>query len=242
MSILERIPGERYSRVLPLWTGLTVVLIAGGPSLTMEQVHQVRVARELDRVRVIGVNDAFLVAPWIDISYFSDAKWGKWMTDGIDKPKLGLKADEVRLRWRTYCGQKCSIQNSMSGITDPAVHIMRNHHFPIHGVGLSRDPGALVTGRHGGFQALNIAILSGAETVLLLGYDAKDGPNGEKHYHGDHPSQSSPDIYPHMRAAFSLAEKDIKATGVRVINCSLESAIDTFPKMALEQALAEVGA
>ena len=236
--ILERIPGERFSRVLPQWGSYTAVLIAGGPSLTREHVELVRGAREVDRVRVIGINDAYLIAPWADVIYAADSKWHKWHAAGIDKPKLGMIAAEVRLRWSAYMGQKCSIENSLGGIEDPNVHILRNKYGDSnHGAELSLDSERLAPGRHSGFQALNLAVLAGCKRVLLLGYDAKDSHEGDKHWHGDHPSQSNTSVYALMRQAFSLAERGLKAAGVSVINCSPHSAIDTFPKIDLQDAL-----
>jgi hypothetical protein len=67
------------------WEGKTVVCIAGGPSLTKEQLELVRAARERDAVRVIVINDAYLIAPWADVLYFADARWAKWHVQGVDK-------------------------------------------------------------------------------------------------------------------------------------------------------------
>lgn len=238
--ILERIPGERWSRVLPAWKGLTVAILAGGPSLNRGQFDLVREAREADRVRVIAINDSYLLAPWADVHYAADVKWHRWHTEGIDKPELGLKAADVRARWAAYIGQKCSIQPSADHVP-AAVHIIRNRDHPDNTNGLSLDPNFIVTGRHGGFQALNIAILAGAAKVLLLGYDARLGTAGETHWHGDHPTagrQPSQSSYDTFRRAFTEAENAIAATGVKVLNCSPISAIETFPRVPLEEALA----
>jgi hypothetical protein len=234
--ILERIPGERFSRVLPEWKGLAVILIAGGPSLTMEDVELAREAREADRVRAIAVNDAYLIAPWADVHYAADSKWHKWHTDGIDKPLLKLCAAEVRGRWLAFPGQKCSIQNSIGAIKDESVHFLKNRDYPHHGKGLSRDPEVLVTGRHSGFQALNIATLAGGDRIYLLGYDGQKAPDGKRHWHGDHPQSSADSIYEEMRRAFTAAENEI-AEVATVINCSPGSAINSFPKKSLFEVL-----
>jgi hypothetical protein len=44
-------------------------------------------------------------------------------------------------------------------------------------------------------------------------------------------------VYPLYRQAMSAAEHALQAQGVEVINCSPGSAIDSFPKMALEAVL-----
>lgn len=231
--ILERIQGTRHSRVLPKWKGRTVALLAGGPSLTLEQVEMVRAAREVDRVRVIAINDSYLIAPWADVHYAADAKWHRWHTAGIDKPVLGLKAEEVALRWRCYTGQKCSLASSAEALPE-AVHILKCRiEF-----GLSLDPEWLCAGYHGGFQALNIAILAGAKNILLLGYDAHPGQPGMRHWHGEHPTHTTrDDIYGEMRKSFKVAAPLISKAGVRVLNCSVGSAIEAFPMADLQEAL-----
>lgn len=238
--ILERIRGERFSRVLRLWDGMTVALLGGGPSLTPEQFALVGEARKADRVRVIAINDSYLLAPWADLHYAADAKWHAWHRAGIDKPALRLSAAEVRGRWLAFAGEKCAIQASGGLTVDESVHVLRNRDFPRHGDALSRDPGALATGRNSGFQALNLAILAGATKVLLLGYDAKSGADGAPHWHGDHPNPSPPAAYAEFKRAFSAAQRDIEDLGVRVVNCSMASAIDTFEKVPLELALEEL--
>lgn len=234
--ILERLAGERYSRVLPLWRDLAVVIIAGGPSLTQEQVAQVALARERDVLRVIAVNDSYLWAPWADLHYAADAKWHRWHSAGIDKPALGLTAAQVREAWASFPGERCSIQASET-VVDERVHILKNMHHPANGNGLSLDRGAIATGRHSGFQALNVAILAGTKTGILLGFDGAPAADGRTHWHGDHPRPSGAAVYKHFRLAFSAAERAIEAAGVSVLNCSPGTAINSFPKVPLERAL-----
>jgi hypothetical protein len=236
--ILRRHEADRFSEVVRWWEGKTAVIIGGGPSLTREQVEQVSAAHEAGRVRCIVVNDAYLWAPWADVSYAADEQWHEWMTKGIDKPMLGLKAAHVRERWANFKGQKCSIHvigNNIEDnkIKDEAVHILKNRRSNYQA--LSLDPCYLATaqGKNGGFQALNLATLAGAKTIILLGIDGKPG-----HFHGGHPRPTPEAFYEQMRKGFSAAEREIEAAGVSVINCSPGSAINSFPKMAIEEAFA----
>lgn len=233
--ILRRNDSDRFSAVVPEWRGKTAVILGGGPSLTPEQIEIVGEARRADRVRVIAVNDAYLWAPWADVHYAADAKWHAWHAAGIPKPLLGLTAEQVRERWAAFAGERCSIE--CSSVEAPGVHLLRNKHFPVHGTGLSLDPRFIVSGRNSGFQALNIAVLAGASDVLLLGFDGKPAKDGKSHWHGDHPVISSSSVYDAFRRSFSAAERDLEAAGVRVINCSPGSAIDSFPKMPIADAL-----
>jgi hypothetical protein len=229
--ILSRIEGSRFSEVAPLWKGEAVVILGGGPSLTPEQVALVRHVRDASgTLRVIAVNDAYLLAPWADVQYAADAHWHRWHSQGIERP--GLTAAEVAERWAGFAGQKCSI-DSGDAIADPAVHILK-----IAGqMGLSLDPRALMTGRNSGFQALNLAVLAGATRVILLGFDGKPSDDGRGHWFGEHPYPTRAAAYPLYRQAMSAAENSLIAAGVTVLNCSPGSVIDSFPKTLLEEAL-----
>ena len=234
--ILRRNTTDRYSEVLPAWQGKTAVLIGTGPSLTAMQCAQARVKHTDGRLKSVAINDAYLWAPWADVHYAADAKWHKWHTEGIDKPLLGMTAAQVRDAWAGFAGQKCSIYHGGDDIADN-VHLLRNQTYPRLSYGLSDDPARLVTGWHSGFQALNLAILAGAKTILLMGFDGKPSKEGRTHFFGEHPSPTNPAIFEHMRRSFSAVENDLKARGVRVINCSPGSVIDSFEKMTIEQAL-----
>lgn len=239
--VLQRSPNwplDRFSEVLPLWGGATVAILGGGASLTLQQIAVVHQAHRTGQVLVIAVNDAYLLAPWADILYAADSLWWQWHQAGVPRPKIGLSAAQVRERFTAFAGQRCSIQNTGLNVCDPAVHLLRNFNFPVHGYGLSRDPKRLVTGRNSGFQALNLAVLAGATEVLLLGFDALAPRNGEEsHWFGEHPRPTPMAAYEEYRRAFSAAESEIRAAGVRVVNCSPGSVINSFEKQPLEQAL-----
>jgi hypothetical protein len=223
VSILRREAAGTFSEVAPEWHDAASVLIGGGPSLTREQVAQVELVREQRRaLRVIAVNDAYQLAPFADICYFADSEWWGWHKDRPD--------------FQAFAGQKCSISDSGGNIKDPAVHILRNANGRGHSFGLSLDPKQIVTGSNSGYQALNIAVLAGAKTILLLGFDARE-PTGKTHWFGDHPKREPIAAYAEYRKAFSAGERAILAAGVKVVNCSPGSAIDSFPKMDLEDAL-----
>lgn len=196
------------------------MLLGGGPSLTLEQVAKVRVAHH---ARCIAINNSYLLANWADICYFADSTW--WLTH------------RARQEFIDFAGQKCSIQDSMAKIEDDNVHILKNRDYPSHGSGLSLDPEAIVTGRNSAYQALNLAVLAGAKTIILLGVDGRPAKDGRSHWHEGHPRPTPQAAYEEYRRAFSAAENEITAAGVRVINASPGSAVDSFEKMELTQAL-----
>jgi hypothetical protein len=236
--ILRRLPDSRFSVVERKWEGETAVILGGGPSLTFLQIEKVHTAHLAGKVRCIAVNDTYLWAPWADVSYFADAQFWGWHSAGIDKPLLGLRAEHVRKRFAAFAGEKCSIGvvgNRLEDIKieDEAVHVLKNNRTTYQE--LSLDPQYLATaqGKNGGFQALNLAVLAGAKEIILLGFDGKPG-----HFHGGHPKPTPDHFYDAMRKGFSCAENAIKEAGIRVLNCSPGSALDNFPKMAIEEALA----
>jgi len=222
VSVLRREAAGAFSEVAREWQDATTVLIGGGPSLTVEQVAQVREARAAGAVRVIAVNDAYRLAPFADLCYFADSEWWGWHKDRPD--------------FQAFAGQKCSISDSGANIKDPAVHILRNANGRGHSFGLSLDPKQIVTGSNSGYQALNIAVLAGAKTIILLGFDARE-PTGKTHWFGDHPKREPLAAYAEYRKAFSVGERAIAAAGVRVINSSPGSGINSFPKLDLTDAL-----
>ena len=238
--ILRRLEGSRFSEVLPGWAGETVAILGGGPSLTAEQVETVRQACQAGRCKVIAVNDAYLWAPWADVLHAADSGWHRDHAAGIAKPAIGLTAEQVRERFEAFAGVRCSIQNSGANITDERVHIVRNLTHPKHGNALSDDPRFLATGRNSAYQALNLAILAGVKTIILLGIDGKPAADGRTHWSGGHRRPTPEAAYQEYRRAWSEAAPAIKAAGVRVINATPGSAVNAFEKMALEDALCAI--
>lgn len=223
---------SRFSTILPKWQGETAVILGGGPSLTRKQCDQVH------GVHCIAVNAAYLLAPWADVCYFADSHFWKWHHDGVDIPRLGLTADCVRRLFHAFPGQKCTIQNSGANVTDDAVHMLRNKTYPEHAMGLSLDPEALLTGRNSGFQAMNIAVLAGAKRILLLGFDGQP-VGGRDQFHDGHKRPTPAAAYPYYLQAMVAAENALIGAGVRVLNCTPGSVIDSFEKMDLSEALQE---
>jgi hypothetical protein len=147
-----------YATVDRLWPGETVVCIAGGPSLTQDDVDACR-----GRARVIVVNDGYRMAPWADVLYACDFAWYRWH-DGA----------------RTFNGLKYTLDARATRYPD--VRLLKNTGTD----GIETDPSGLRTGRNSGFQAINLALHFGATRILLLGYDMQR-TGGKAHWFGDHP-------------------------------------------------------
>lgn len=209
--ILERAEG-RFSRVTRAWEGRTVVCIATGPSLSADQLEAVRT------FPCIAVNDAYEAAPWAAVVYFADEKWWRWKKD--------LPS------WAAFAGQRCSIDcGKVFG--EKAVHVLQNAKDLY--VGLSTDPGSIVTGSNSGYQAINIATLAGASRVILIGYDCRSIA-GKDHYFGAHPDGSMPP-YAAIKSRFALIVEPARAMGCEVLNATPGSAIECFPMVDLAESL-----
>ena len=86
-----------------------------------------------------------------------------------------------------------------------------------------------------GAGAVMLAWLSGAEKVILLGYDCQH-TGGKAHWHGDHPKKlgnaARPDAW--IKNFDRMAEF---LSPLPIINASRTTALTCFPRMELEDAL-----
>ncbi len=196
-----------------LWPGETVVCLGGGPSLTPADVEAVR-----ERARVIAVNNAYQIAPWADVLYAADAAW--W---------------SVHKGAPSFTGLKFSLEKR-AGVW-PGVNVLEN----MGNKGLELAPTGLRTGHNSGYQSIGLAFHLGAAKVLLLGFDMKP-VGGKSHWFGEHPAplvNTKPETFRNFCKHFQTLVEPLRQQGVTVINCTPESALDCFPKMALRDALPE---
>jgi hypothetical protein len=195
--------------------------------VTLEQLEIVRAARERDLVRVIVVNDMYLVAPWADVVYFADFKWWKWHSDGVDKSWLWAKFSKstVAAAFREFRGQKITIKHVPVAKGDD-IFSLENGGTD----GVSLDPFKIKTGGNSGYQAINIAALSGGNPILLVGYDMKFS-GGRSHSHNGHSDtvrSAEEKVYEKYAKRFSSMENPLKTAGIRVVNCTPGSSIGAF--------------
>lgn len=90
--------------------------------------------------------------------------------------------------------------------------------------------------RNSGLGAIKLAMLYGAEKIVLLGYDCQH-TDGKTHWHGDHPKGlGNAGSVQHWSMRFAGFAR--KASGVEIVNASRKTALECFPRMDLEDALA----
>lgn len=101
------------------------------------------------------------------------------------------------------------------------------------GKGLSSIPGLIHQGSNSGYQAVNLAYLEGAKTIILLGFDMKS--RGDKaHWFGDHPDKLR-STYEQFRDCYrTIADQN---PPVEIINCTRDTALRVFPCRHLEEVI-----
>lgn len=88
-------------------------------------------------------------------------------------------------------------------------------------------------GGNSGYQAINLAYHFGAARLVLLGFDMQR-TGGKSHWFGDHPAgMNVPSPYDVWRGKFTALAADLALEGVEVLNCSRETALETFRRMDL---------
>lgn len=196
-----------------MWPGETVVIIAGGPSLTCRQIRYIARARLQGNCRVIAVNDAaYLTWGIADLVHASDKRWWQENPDVARCP---------------------AIKTALMQPVPEGVNVIRyRRQEPVE-----TDPDYVATGRNGGFQAINIALLAGAKRNLLVAYDMKKAK--DSHWFGDHEKFETPDtVYVDTWfPAYKSLPESLKAMGAEVINCTPGSKLTMFPTVDLESAL-----
>lgn len=170
-------------------------------------------ADDCETVRAAGLptivtNTTFRMCPWADVLFAFD---GKWWKHHLAEVKASFRG--ARIGWAP----------GVASYGVPSLHGERAWFTHFHNSGAS---------------AASLAIVGGAERVILLGYDCQR-TGGRVHWHGDHPAglgnAASMRNWP---THFKGLSRYAASRGVPVLNASRETALTFFPRMPLEQALA----
>lgn len=223
MSAVPRFrPGEGRAFVnAPIpraWHGSTAIIIAAGASVTPPQLNTARDAWAEGRVRVIGVNNVFQYAPWVDALYACDPTWWHKHVKQVRDTNITT----------LYCQDRETCERYGLWWTPGK-----------HKSGVSTNPAFIHYGLHSGFQALNVCVHLGARRILLVGFDCKADDRERPHFfgkYGDPVFDVKPD-YSRWVKHYLTAQAGLIDAGVRVINCSPGSAITAFPHTTLGKAL-----
>lgn len=187
-----------------------VILAAPGPSLP-----SFRLGEHGTLPDIIAITSAFAAVPRARHVYSCDRKW--W---DVYLPEVMERHPDADL-W-------------MGGDHRPPVPGVTALDIDISAPDISHTPGTLHGGRNSGYQAINLAVLLGYTTLLLVGYDMRR-VEGSPHFFGEYAS-------PHLRRDSPYAEwvplfRTITCNEFEVINCTPGSAIDAFPMGDLQDYL-----
>lgn len=203
--------------------GQTVVCIASGPSLTQDQVDVV----EEQKHPVIAVNDNYKLAPFCDILFACDVLW--WYEHYYEAVKVCDKAEF----WTIY-ENGTAFENHRKGDYPKKIHEVG--YYRMNGLGTEEK---VHHGGNSGYVAINLAYLMGASKIVLIGYDHKH-TYGKRHWFGDHDSKkfktNAEDTDRWLRN-FKVLSDDLRHEGVDLVNCSIETAIDSCRRGKLEEEL-----
>lgn len=208
---------DRQPKHRPGWG--TVVVVATGPSLTVEQCEQLKAPRAAGHIKVIGVNCAYQRAE-LDALLAVDLQfWKTYIRDIRQRcPDLELVTQDASAH-KTY-----ALTTRIRGSARDGLGITELH-----------------TGQNSGHTAVNAAFLFGARRIILLGFDMRLGPGGERHFHGDHPKNCvQSQLFDAWIRRFESTSKDLKRLGVDAVNATPGSALHWFRRATLEEALREL--
>ena len=188
------------------WPGETVAVFGGNPSLTQEQVDACR-----GRCRAIALNRAYVLAPWADWLFGSEAgKFWDWCSgprrvNPTEPDALDFAGTKIVLR----CGRA---RERLPVLAAAGVKVLR--HSLEHG--LSDDPSE-ARGTHAAEHVLSIIHHTGAVRVLLLGIGARPG-----HWHASWPDG---ECGPHVH---QLRMVRLRARAAELAKLGIEVSFDTL--------------
>jgi hypothetical protein len=228
-------------RVPRIWEGGDVWIIGGGPSIPKQfgvpdKVINAVVSgasppnvyspymESIHKKHVIGINVAYLIGDWIDMVFFGDGNFFN-----MHKQRL---AEFPGLR--VCCDPQAAKEPWIKGLARDKEHSK----------GISPHPDKVGWNHNSGAAAISVAVHTGAKRIILLGFDMKLDSRNMQHWHDLYGKGEIRDVRKlqklpferHLRG-FGQIALDAKRMGVEILNCSPNSAIDTFPRYSLKELL-----
>lgn len=207
----------------PDWSQHQCVVVASGPT-----ANTITLATARDKAKFVTVNNSWRLCPWADVLYACDFSWWDSQNGAPDFPGLKVSQDpKVARKFSDVCYINCIRSYEDKGPSD--------------------RKGSISWGGNGGYQAVNLAIQFGCKKIILVGFDMRIDKG--LHWHGKHGKYKSSFgetkalKNPHAqqverwRKSMDACKPWLDARGVRVINCSLVSALRSYPKMKFEDAI-----
>lgn len=165
----------------------------------------------------MGINNVYQICNKLDYLYACDKNW--WAVHYNDVPAGVIKMSL----------QKTDYKDVMRFENDGDAGV--SHQLP-----------GIKTGKNGGYQAINVGYLLGYNPIVLLGFDMQV-IDGKTHWHGDHPAglnNPNDGRFDVWQKHYKVLADELKAVGVRAINCTRQTALTCFEQMPLEDVLDDV--
>ena len=187
-----------------------IAIVAPGSSLTYDSCNLLRTS---ESIFVITIGDAWRKAPWAAMLYHCDAKWWEYY-NGVPQ----------------FTGAKVSYERS--GCKD-VKHLLTSKMQR----GIDLTPSTVVSAGFSGYQAINLAAHYRPKQLILLGYDMRTH-DGHHNIIGEHPRAiRKPHNYSAWIEKSKTLVKPLADLGIVVYNCTIDSALDCFPKRRLEDVI-----
>lgn len=208
-----------FASVAPEWEGEVGYIVAGGPSVTQGDVDR------LKGRKVLVINTSYEKAPWADFLFYGDKMW--WTNNG----------KKVR---ETFAGRIVTVRmhNDWQSAPNDALVLLK-----VPDRGLATERHALTMHRTSLQASINLLVHLGVKRIVLLGVDMQAAKDGRTHHHSPYPRKKHRrDNW--QRDCWRLQMQDLKTTvkplarlGVEVVNTSMDSLIDWWPKRPLAEVL-----
>jgi hypothetical protein len=203
----------------------TFIIVASGPSLTKQQTEYIEQYGADNHIVV--VNDNYKRLPWADYLFAADLKW--W-----------------RLHYKTVC-ETTKSYTELHTIDRIRAPLFRNinevKNRPLIENDITRNisdienTNLLYHGGCSGILAMEFARIRGAAKIILVGYDMQH-TGGKSHWFGDHPKGFlNANCCERWVNEISDMMPIYKQLGIDVVNCSIETAIDSVRRSTLEKEL-----
>lgn len=186
-----------YSEVPRYLEGETVIVIGGGPSLVDFDFDT------LEGFNMIGANDAGLLTKAQTIITLDRNYYRNRLKEMVKKAREGRMV---------YAALPTDLPPDTK-FPDEIVHLQFKR-----GRGLAQNP-EMIYGLNSGFAALNVAYLSGAKDIRLIGFDFKFNPD-QPHWHKEYSwfTQKNDRQIQRWAKDFELTLPQLEAAGARVTN------------------------
>lgn len=193
----------KFLSVEPEWRGETAFVVGGGLSFNAIDPERLR------GCRVIALNRSFEKLPFADFALFADPRI--WFHKEFCEGLLNFKGRVIGLY---PCG------------TYDQVTLMRRRKQP----GLSAQRDTLTVNGTVMTAGINLAVLLGANPIVVLGGDGKRGEGGRtQHYATPYPWKPNPKCYARHARELTALLPSLKGLNVDVFNASPGSAWTMFP-------------